>query len=132
MREGTTHTCVNWRSGFFVDRLSVQVRSSIPVQCVCAVERVDENAFQQQNVMQVITQDNDGQLHTMYIQCKVHGREGKPVAVETTGCQIIIATRLEYFQSYSIYFFMFKCEIVNRYLDSPMFRFDSVLCPSRT
>ncbi|XP_054867485.1 rasGAP-activating-like protein 1 isoform X2 [Amphiprion ocellaris] len=47
-----------------------QVRSSIPIQCVCAVERVDENAFQQQNVMQVITQDNDGQLHTMYIQCK--------------------------------------------------------------
>uniref|UniRef100_A0A3Q0SPI2 RAS protein activator like 1 n=1 Tax=Amphilophus citrinellus TaxID=61819 RepID=A0A3Q0SPI2_AMPCI len=39
-------------------------------QCVCAVERVDENAFQQQNVMQVITQDNDGQLHTIYIQCK--------------------------------------------------------------
>lgn len=51
----------------------LQVRSSIPIQCVCAVERVDENAFQQQNVMQVITQDNDGQLHTMYIQCKVHG-----------------------------------------------------------
>ncbi|XP_075895131.1 rasGAP-activating-like protein 1 isoform X3 [Nelusetta ayraudi] len=47
-----------------------QVRSSIPIQCVCAVERADENAFQQQNVMQVITQDNDGQLHTMYIQCK--------------------------------------------------------------
>ncbi|XP_039660070.1 rasGAP-activating-like protein 1 isoform X2 [Perca fluviatilis] len=47
-----------------------QVRSSIPIRCVCAVERVDENAFQQQNVMQVITQDNDGQLHTMYIQCK--------------------------------------------------------------
>ncbi|XP_041855004.1 rasGAP-activating-like protein 1 isoform X1 [Melanotaenia boesemani] len=47
-----------------------QVRSSIPIQCVCAVERVDENAFQQQNVMQVITQDNDGQLHTMYVQCK--------------------------------------------------------------
>lgn len=50
----------------------LQVRSSIPIQCVCAVERVDENAFQQQNVMQVITQDNDGQLHTIYIQCKVH------------------------------------------------------------
>ncbi|XP_041644171.1 rasGAP-activating-like protein 1 isoform X1 [Cheilinus undulatus] len=49
---------------------SEQVRSSIPIQCVCAVERVDENAFQQQNVMQVITQDNDGQLLTMYIQCK--------------------------------------------------------------
>ncbi|XP_074527237.1 rasGAP-activating-like protein 1 [Halichoeres trimaculatus] len=47
-----------------------QVRSSIPIQCVCAVERVDENAFQQPNVMQVITQDNDGQLLTMYIQCK--------------------------------------------------------------
>ncbi|XP_066545629.1 RAS protein activator like 1 [Amia ocellicauda] len=47
-----------------------QVRSSIPVQRICAVERVDENAFQQQNMMQVITQDNDGQLHTMYIQCK--------------------------------------------------------------
>ncbi|KAF7668987.1 hypothetical protein LDENG_00262310 [Lucifuga dentata] len=47
-----------------------QVRSSIPIQCVCAVERVDENAFQQQNVMQVITQDDDGQPHTMYIQCK--------------------------------------------------------------
>ncbi|XP_030215652.1 rasGAP-activating-like protein 1 isoform X1 [Gadus morhua] len=47
-----------------------QVRSSIPIQRVCAVERVDENAFQQQHVMQVITQDNDAQLHTMYIQCK--------------------------------------------------------------
>nr|XP_020446135.1 rasGAP-activating-like protein 1 isoform X1 [Monopterus albus] len=47
-----------------------QVHSSVPIQCVCAVERVDENAFQQQNVMQVITQDNDGQLNTMYIQCK--------------------------------------------------------------
>lgn len=58
------HTCSNWGCG-------LQVRSSIPIPCVCAVERVDENAFQQQNVMQVITQDNDGQLHTMYIQCKV-------------------------------------------------------------
>ncbi|XP_030636297.1 rasGAP-activating-like protein 1 [Chanos chanos] len=47
-----------------------QVRSSIPIQCVCAVERVDENAFQLQNVMQVVTQDNDGQLHIMYLQCK--------------------------------------------------------------
>ncbi|KAK2902365.1 rasGAP-activating-like protein 1 isoform X1 [Channa argus] len=47
-----------------------QVCSSIPIQCVCAVERVDENAFQQQNVMQIITQDNDGQTHIMYIQCK--------------------------------------------------------------
>ncbi|TNM90237.1 rasGAP-activating-like protein 1 isoform X1 [Takifugu flavidus] len=47
-----------------------QVRSSIPIQCVCAVERVDENAFQQQNVMQLITQNNDRQLHIIYIQCK--------------------------------------------------------------
>ncbi|XP_067087361.1 rasGAP-activating-like protein 1 isoform X2 [Osmerus mordax] len=47
-----------------------QVRSSIPIQRVVAVERVDENAFQQQNVMQVVTQDNDAQLHPMYIQCK--------------------------------------------------------------
>ncbi|XP_061116197.1 rasGAP-activating-like protein 1 isoform X1 [Conger conger] len=47
-----------------------QVRSSIPIQRVCAVERVDENAFQQQHVMQVISQDSDGQLHTVYIQCK--------------------------------------------------------------
>ncbi|XP_035291402.1 rasGAP-activating-like protein 1 isoform X2 [Anguilla anguilla] len=47
-----------------------QVRSSIPIQRVCAVERVDENAFQQQHVMQVISQDGEGQLHTMYIQCK--------------------------------------------------------------
>ncbi|KAI4875413.1 hypothetical protein NFI96_029764, partial [Prochilodus magdalenae] len=48
-----------------------QTRTSIPVQCVCAVERVDENAFQLQNVMQVITQDPEGQLDTMYLQCKL-------------------------------------------------------------
>ncbi|XP_061527376.1 rasGAP-activating-like protein 1 isoform X2 [Phycodurus eques] len=47
-----------------------QVRASMPIHCVRAVERVDENAFQQQHVMQVITRDDDGQLHTMYIQCK--------------------------------------------------------------
>ncbi|KAG6924029.1 RAS protein activator like 1, partial [Chelydra serpentina] len=47
-----------------------QVRSSIPVQRICAVERVDENAFQQPHMMQIITQDNQGQLRTMYIQCK--------------------------------------------------------------
>ncbi|XP_041078797.1 rasGAP-activating-like protein 1 isoform X1 [Polyodon spathula] len=52
-----------------------QVRSSIPVQRICAVERVDENAFQQQNMMQVVTQDNDGQLHTMYILCKQNVNE---------------------------------------------------------
>ncbi|XP_073766095.1 rasGAP-activating-like protein 1 [Danio rerio] len=47
-----------------------QVRSTIPIARVCAVERVDENAFQLQHVMQVITQDTDGQLHTTYLQCK--------------------------------------------------------------
>ncbi|XP_067406367.1 rasGAP-activating-like protein 1 [Emydura macquarii macquarii] len=47
-----------------------QVRSSIPIQQICAVERVDENAFQQPHMMQIITQVNEGQLHTMYIQCK--------------------------------------------------------------
>ncbi|XP_052419029.1 rasGAP-activating-like protein 1 [Carassius gibelio] len=49
---------------------SWQVRSYISIACVCAVERVDENAFQLQNVMQVITQDTDGQLHTTYLLCK--------------------------------------------------------------
>ncbi|XP_053324751.1 rasGAP-activating-like protein 1 isoform X2 [Spea bombifrons] len=49
-----------------------QVRSSIPVHRICAVERVDENAFQQPNMMQIITQDNESQGggHIMYIQCK--------------------------------------------------------------
>lgn len=56
----------------------LQVRSSIPIQCVCAVERVDENAFQQQNVMQLITQNNDGQLRIIYIQCKVTFDEVHP------------------------------------------------------
>lgn len=49
----------------------LQVRSSIPIQCVCAVERVDENAFQQQNVMQLVTQNSAGEVHIVYIQCKV-------------------------------------------------------------
>ncbi|XP_029115564.1 rasGAP-activating-like protein 1 [Scleropages formosus] len=47
-----------------------QVRCSIPVQRVCAVERVDETAFQLQHVMQVVTQEGDGQTHIMYLQCK--------------------------------------------------------------
>uniref|UniRef100_A0A8C0IWH2 RAS protein activator like 1 n=1 Tax=Chelonoidis abingdonii TaxID=106734 RepID=A0A8C0IWH2_CHEAB len=47
-----------------------QARFSIPIQRICAVERVDENAFQQPHMMQIITQDNEGQLRTMYIQCK--------------------------------------------------------------
>ncbi|XP_075686195.1 rasGAP-activating-like protein 1 isoform X2 [Rhinoderma darwinii] len=48
-----------------------QVRSSIPIHRICAVERVDENAFQQPNMMQIITQDSEAQGgHIMYIQCK--------------------------------------------------------------
>ncbi|XP_074061904.1 rasGAP-activating-like protein 1 isoform X3 [Macrotis lagotis] len=47
-----------------------QVRTSIPVCRICAVERVDENAFQQPHMMQVITKTRDGQLDTLYIQCK--------------------------------------------------------------
>uniref|UniRef100_F6SXY6 RAS protein activator like 1 n=1 Tax=Monodelphis domestica TaxID=13616 RepID=F6SXY6_MONDO len=47
-----------------------QVRTSIPVCRVCAVERVDENAFQQPHMMQVVTRSREGQLDTLYIQCK--------------------------------------------------------------
>ncbi|KAG8455664.1 hypothetical protein GDO86_001742 [Hymenochirus boettgeri] len=48
-----------------------QVRSSIPVHRICAVERVDENAFQQTNMMQIISQDSEAQGgRIMYIQCK--------------------------------------------------------------
>ncbi|XP_053558145.1 rasGAP-activating-like protein 1 isoform X2 [Bombina bombina] len=48
-----------------------QVRATIPVHRICAVERVDENAFQQPNMMQIISQDSEPQGgHIMYIQCK--------------------------------------------------------------
>ncbi|OCT98141.1 hypothetical protein XELAEV_18010371mg [Xenopus laevis] len=48
-----------------------QVCSSIPVHRICAVERVDENAFQHANMMQIISQDSETQGgHIMYIQCK--------------------------------------------------------------
>lgn len=38
---------------------------------ICAVERVDEGAFQLPHVMQVVTRDGAGALHTAYLQCKV-------------------------------------------------------------
>ncbi|XP_024908917.1 rasGAP-activating-like protein 1 isoform X2 [Cynoglossus semilaevis] len=70
-----------------------QVRSSIPVHCVCAVERVDENAFQQQHVLQLITQDNDSQMNTIYIQCKVLiAVGGGPAASKWTGLVIYLHT----------------------------------------
>ncbi|XP_068418851.1 rasGAP-activating-like protein 1 isoform X3 [Eschrichtius robustus] len=47
-----------------------QTRSSIPVSHIRAVERVDEGAFQLPHVMQVVTQDGAGALHTTYLQCK--------------------------------------------------------------
>lgn len=47
-----------------------QMRSTIPVSHIRAVERVDEGAFQLPHVMQVVTQDGSGTLHTTYLQCK--------------------------------------------------------------
>lgn len=47
-----------------------QTRSSIPVSHIRAVERVEEGAFQLPHVMQVVTQDGSGTLHTTYLQCK--------------------------------------------------------------
>jgi hypothetical protein len=57
---------------------SPQVRSSIPVSHIRAVERVDEGAFQLQHVMQVVTQDGAGTLHTTYLQCKVRSPISSP------------------------------------------------------
>lgn len=59
------------------DRPVSQMRSSIPVSHIRAVERVDEGAFQLPHVMQVVTQDPASVLHTTYLQCKVrHGKDG--------------------------------------------------------
>lgn len=52
-----------------------QMRSSIPVSHIRAVERVDDGAFQLPHVMQVVTQDGAGALHTTYLQCKVRRRQ---------------------------------------------------------
>ncbi|ELR49797.1 RasGAP-activating-like protein 1, partial [Bos mutus] len=53
-----------------------QMRSSIPVSHIRAVERVDEGAFQLPHVMQVVTQDGAGAPHTTYLQCKGRHHEG--------------------------------------------------------
>lgn len=59
-----------------------QTRHSIPVSHIRAVERVDEGAFQLPHVMQVVTQDGAGALHTTYLQCKVRPRrDGERVGV---------------------------------------------------
>ncbi|KAM6112024.1 rasGAP-activating-like protein 1 [Pterocles gutturalis] len=47
-----------------------QVRCSIPVPHMRAVERVDEGTFQHPHVLQIVAQDEAGGLHTTYIQCK--------------------------------------------------------------
>nr|XP_004611247.1 unnamed protein product [Sorex araneus] len=47
-----------------------QARSSIAVPDICAVERVDEGAFQLSHVMQVVARRGAGALHTVYLQCK--------------------------------------------------------------
>lgn len=52
------------------DRPVSQMRSSIPVSHIRAVERVDEGAFQLPHVMQVVTQAGAGAPHTTYLQCK--------------------------------------------------------------
>lgn len=61
------------------------MRSSIPVAHIRAVERVDEGAFQLPHVMQVVTQDGSGTLHTTYLQCKVRGRRagGRRASLES-------------------------------------------------
>ncbi|XP_015422765.1 PREDICTED: rasGAP-activating-like protein 1 [Myotis davidii] len=62
-----------------------QMRSSIPVSHIRAVERVDEGAFQLPQVMQVVTQDGSGTLHTTYLQCKVSRRQagGRGASLES-------------------------------------------------
>lgn len=45
--------------------------SSVPVEQIQAVEQVDKGTFQHPHVLQVVAQDDTGQLHTTYLQCKV-------------------------------------------------------------
>ncbi|EHA97655.1 RasGAP-activating-like protein 1 [Heterocephalus glaber] len=52
----------------FLDQL-VDVQAD-EVSHICAVERVDEGAFQLPHVMQVVTRGSAGTLHTTYLQCK--------------------------------------------------------------
>lgn len=62
------------------DSLLSQTCSSIPVSHIRAVERVDEGAFQLPHVMQVVSQESAGALHTTYLQCKVrHRTDGRRV-----------------------------------------------------
>uniref|UniRef100_A0A8C0U2Y2 RAS protein activator like 1 n=1 Tax=Cyanistes caeruleus TaxID=156563 RepID=A0A8C0U2Y2_CYACU len=47
-----------------------QALGSIPVERIRAVEQVDKGTFQHPHVLQVVAQDDTGQLHTTYLQCK--------------------------------------------------------------
>ncbi|XP_069727351.1 rasGAP-activating-like protein 1 [Phaenicophaeus curvirostris] len=47
-----------------------QVRCSIPVPRMRAVEQVDEGTFQHPYILQIVAQDGTEQLSTTYIQCK--------------------------------------------------------------
>ncbi|XP_014109137.1 PREDICTED: rasGAP-activating-like protein 1 [Pseudopodoces humilis] len=47
-----------------------QALGSIPVEWIRAVEQVDKGTFQHPHVLQVVAQDDTGQLHTTYLQCK--------------------------------------------------------------
>lgn len=46
------------------------MKKDILVSTICAVERVDKNAFQRKNMLQVIQRLSDGELSTTYISTK--------------------------------------------------------------
>ncbi|XP_077995563.1 rasGAP-activating-like protein 1 isoform X2 [Glandiceps talaboti] len=48
----------------------IEVRSTIQIPRVCAVERVDCNSFQRPYMMQVIYKDSEGNHKTLYMQAK--------------------------------------------------------------
>ncbi|XP_071427816.1 rasGAP-activating-like protein 1 isoform X2 [Pithys albifrons albifrons] len=89
MKEGFLHTCTAGGSSllprfafkkrhFWLSTQALtyskspqgQVCCSIPMEQVRVVEQVDEGTFQHPHVLQVVAQDEAGQLHTTYIQCK--------------------------------------------------------------
>ena len=48
----------------------VQVKKNIDVSSICAVERVDRNAFRRNNMLQVIQRISDQEMTTTYICTK--------------------------------------------------------------
>ena len=49
----------------------LKVRNTILIEWVCIVECVDEAAFQCDHLIQIIYQDSQGELKTLYLQAKV-------------------------------------------------------------